>query len=59
MLQSATDALRTTSKRIIQKAAEATGNMIDNKIADKTTKIRKTCTQMSMIRKYLMKDIYL
>ena len=33
--QSATDALKTTSKRVIQKAAEV--NVIGNKIADKTT----------------------
>ena len=33
--QSATDALKTTSKRVIQKAAEV--NVIGNKIANKTT----------------------
>ena len=31
--QSATDALETASKRAIQKAAEATGDLIANKIA--------------------------
>ena len=31
--QSATDALETVSKRAIQKAAEATGDLIANKIA--------------------------
>ena len=30
---------KTVSKRAIQKAAEATGDLIDNKIADKITKI--------------------
>ena len=35
--QSATDALKPTSKRAIQKTAEATGDLIGNKIADKIT----------------------
>ena len=39
--QSAADALKTPSKRGTQKAAEATGDLIDNKIADKITKIFK------------------
>ena len=33
--QSATDALKTSSKRIIQKTAEATGDLIGNKITNK------------------------
>ena len=37
--QSATDALKNAvSKRAIQKTAEATGDLIDNKIADKIAK---------------------
>ena len=36
------DAAKTASKRVIQKTAEATGNLIGNKIADKTTSIGKT-----------------
>ena len=35
--QSATDAFKTASKRAIQKTAEATGCLIGNKIANKTT----------------------
>ena len=35
--KSATDAIKTTSKRAIQKTAEATGDLIYNKIADKIT----------------------
>ena len=31
------DATKTTSKRIVQKTAEATGDLIGNKIADKIT----------------------
>ena len=33
--QAATDALKTASKRAIQKAVEATSDLIGNKIADK------------------------
>ena len=35
--QFATDAFKTVSKRAIQKTAEATGDLIGNKIADKIT----------------------
>ena len=35
------DAAKTTSKRIVQKTAEATGDLIENKIADKITSIGK------------------
>ena len=35
--KSATDAMKTTSKRAIQKTAEATGYLVGNKIADKIT----------------------
>ena len=45
--QSATDALKTNSKNAIQKIAEATGDLIDNNIANKITqvsKISKTAT---------------
>ena len=37
--KSTTDAIKTASKRAIQKTAEATGDLIDNKIADKITSI--------------------
>ena len=37
--QSETDTLKTTSKQIIQKTAETTGNLIENKTANKITKI--------------------
>ena len=39
--QSFIDALKTTSKRVIQETAEATGDLIDNKIADRITKVSK------------------
>ena len=40
--QSVTDALKTVSKRAIQRAAEATGDLVGNKIADKITKVSRT-----------------
>ena len=39
--QSATDALKTTTKREIQKTAKATGDLIDNKIGNKFTMTSK------------------
>ena len=43
--QSAADALKTTSKIVIQKTAGATGDLIGNKVADKITKIAGSSTQ--------------
>ena len=37
--KSTTDAIKTASKRAIKKKAEATGDLIGNKIADKITSI--------------------
>ena len=37
--KSATDALKTVSKRKIQKAAEATGDLTGNRIVDKITEV--------------------
>ena len=39
--KSTTDAIKTESKRAIQKTAEATGDLIGNKIADKITSVLK------------------
>ena len=39
--KSATDLIKTASKRAIQKRAEATGDLIGNKIADKITSASK------------------
>ena len=39
--KSTTDVIKTASKRAIQKIAEATGDLIGNKIADKTTIVSK------------------
>ena len=35
------DAVKIASKRVVQKTAEATGDLIGNKIADKITSIQK------------------
>ena len=39
--KSATDEIKTASKRAIQKTAEATGGLIGNKIADKIASVSK------------------
>ena len=39
--KSTTDAIKTASKRAIQKTAKAIGDLIGNKIADKTTSVSK------------------
>ena len=39
--KSTTDAIKTASKRAIQKSAEATSDIIGNKTADKITKVSK------------------
>ena len=36
------DAAKTASKRVVQKTAEGTGDLIGNKIADKVTSVGKT-----------------
>ena len=43
--QSATDALKTTSKRLIKKTAEPNSDLIDYKIANKITKVSKNSQQ--------------
>ena len=39
---SAIDVLKTTSKKLIQKTAEARGNVIGNKIANRITKVPRS-----------------
>ena len=43
--KSATNQLKTSSKRVIQKTAEETGDLIRNKIADKITGVSKNLQQ--------------
>ena len=64
--KSATDALKTSSKRVIQKNTKASGDLIGNKITNESQKFRKIHNkiiqrqlQMRMIKKYLKRDIYL
>ena len=46
-LQSAKNAFKTTAQKVIQKAAEATGDLIGNKISDKIRKFLITSPQNS------------
>ena len=46
--KSATDAFETASKRAIQKTAEATGDLVGNKIADRITEISKNSEQNNL-----------
>ena len=43
--KSAADAIKTASKRVIQKTAEATGELVGNKIADKITSVSEKSTK--------------
>ena len=43
--KSATDALKTARKKAVQKTVEATGDLVDNKIADTITSISKKPTK--------------
>ena len=43
--KSATDEMKTASKRSIQKTAEATGNLVGNKVVDKITNVSKKSTK--------------
>ena len=52
--KSATDAIKTASKRALQKTAEATGDLVGNKFADKITSVSKTSTKkMPTIDEYV------
>ena len=43
--KSATDAMKTASKRAIQKTAKATGDLVGKKISDKITSVSKKFTK--------------
>ena len=45
------DAAKNASKRVVQKNAEATGNLIGNKIADKITSLGKTKSKEKEVKK--------
>ena len=57
--RSATNAFRTSSKRVIQKTAEASGGLIGNKIANRITKVSKNSQQNNLktIKKQQKKEI--
>ena len=57
--QSATEALTTSSKKVIQKSVEATGDLIGNRITDKITKSSKPLLKDSLEtnEEYLKKNI--
>ena len=46
--ESATDTLKTGTRRAMPKTAEATGDFIDNKIADKITKVSRASPQNNL-----------
>ena len=45
--RSAADALKTSSKRVIQKTAETTGDLTGNKIANRITKVSKNSQEIN------------
>ena len=64
--KSAIDAIKTSSKRVIQKTSEFTGDLIGNKTAIRFTRVQKLYNKiiqrqlpMRMIKKYLKKYIYI
>ena len=50
--KSAADAITTASKRAIQKTAEATGDFIGNKIADKITSVSNNLRWNCILKNY-------
>ena len=54
--KSTTDAMKTASKRGIQKTAETTGDLVGNKIADKITSISKKSTKESYNNNHEIKE---
>ena len=61
--KSATDAIKTTSKKAIQKTAETTGDLVVNKIADKiasaSKKSRNEEMQPSEVNNEIPKERYI
>ena len=53
------DAAKTTSKRIVQKTAEATGDLFGNKIADKITSIGKPKEKEKIKETKEIEEIYI
>ena len=57
--QFATDALKTSSKRVIKKAAEATGDLIGNKAANKNIQQNNLETVINENNKEITKERYM
>ena len=64
--KSTADAIKTASKRAIQKTAKATSDLINNKITDKITSVSKTYSAENSKKSYsddeieaLKKDTYI
>ena len=53
------DAGKTASKRIVEKTTEATGYLIENKIADKITLVGKTKSKEKKDEKNKKREIYM
>ena len=49
--KSTTNAIKTVSKRAIQKTAEATGDLIGNKIIDKITNTSKSSKELHSVER--------
>ena len=54
-----TDAAKTAPKRVVQKTAEATGDLIGNKIADKITSTGKTNKNTKELQQNERQEIYI
>ena len=50
--------LKTTSKRAVKITAEATGNLIGIKIADKVMKVSRTSPQNSLVKLQMKQKIW-
>ena len=55
--QSKTDTFKTSSKRILQKTAEATSDLIGNKIANRITKVSRYSQQNNSVINELQMSI--
>ena len=53
------DAAKTSSKRVVQKTAEATGDLIENKIADKITSLGKSKNKQKEDKASEAEEIYI
>ena len=56
--KSATDAIKTASKRAIQKTSEATGDLIDNKTADKIITEFNSSTSKKLPKELHSKELH-